>query len=73
MIYSEIMMNSVLYLMVINPGGSGSPMCKINAFNTQTVKALILHIGGSSWITLWIPGHQRGYTGISVYLKYSTD
>jgi len=29
-------------------------MCKINAFNTQTVSALILQIGGSVRIGLWI-------------------
>jgi hypothetical protein len=49
------------------------PMCKINVFNTQTVPELILHIGGSVRIALWIPGHRRGYTGISMYLKYSRD
>jgi hypothetical protein len=48
-------------------------MCKINVIISQTVMTLILQIGGSVRISLWILSQQRGYTGISVYLRYSTN
>jgi len=63
----------ILYLIVSGGDGGHQPTRKINASNTQVVRALILRIGGSSWIRPWILSQQRGIQTISVYLIYSAN
>jgi len=63
----------ILYLIVSDLSGGLSHICKIIVITSQTAKTSILHLGGSVRIGLWIPGQQRGYTTILMYLKYSTN